>query len=286
MSTLSAQAASGSVDSTDLLDSRSVAPTAVQLKAVLALARVEAGRILLHPAYLATFVIILPLGGVGGYLTAVASGQFERTLLMELLLALFIFYLPMATIFPASLVASSARRAGTTELLDALPIGSTYRTTATLLASFGPAIIAAIAAIAIWQLSLGLPDYELEYPASLIAVPLLYVGISGLAVAGTMWLPWPGVPIAIVVGLFVWVVAATSSGSALAFLTAPWFVQSEADQVLIVAGYSDLWHTVYLLGLVALAWTAAILRERIRLMFLIGVPIGVVTFLAGWAQLP
>lgn len=280
MSALSARAVSESVESTDLLESGSAAPA--QLKSVMALAFVEARRVLLHPVYLTTIVFLLLAGQVEYFLEA----QTGRKATFDALASLFTFYLPMVTIFPASLVASSARRAGATETLDALPISSAQRTTAALLASFGPATIAAVAALAIWQLSRGLPTYQLEHPASLIAVPLLYLGISGLAVAATRWLPWPGVPVAILVGLFVWVGTAMGSVNALAFLTAPWVVQSEADQVLATAGYSDLWHTVYLLGLVALAWTAAILRNRIRLMFLIGAPIGVVTLLAGWAQLP
>lgn len=280
MSTVGARAASASVEGTDLLDSGHAAPTAVQLKAVITLARVEARRVLLHPAYLMIFVFMV----LSGYVELAALGQIGPTQLVEILRVVFTFYLPMIAIFPASLVASSARRAGATETLAALPISSSRRTIATLLASFAPATIAAIAALAIWQLSRGLPTYELERPAALIAVPLLYLGISGLAVAATRWLPWPGVPIAIVVGLFVWVINATSPGSAVAYLTVPWLVSDE--QVLLVAGYSDLWHTIYLLGLIALAWTAAILRERIRLMLLISVPIGLLTLLAGWAQLP
>lgn len=282
MSTVSARAASASVEGTDLLDSGHAAPTAVQLKAVIALARVEARRVLLHPAYLMIFVFMV----LSGYVELAAVGQIGPTQLVEILLVVFTFYLPMIAIFPASLVASSARRAGATETLAALPISSSRRTIATLLASFAPATIAAIAALAIWQLSRGLPTYELERPAALIAVPLLYLGISGLAVAASRWLPWPGVPIAIVVGLFVWVINATSSASAFAYLTAPWLVVPDAGHALLLARYSDLWHTVYLLGLIALAWTVAILRDRIRLMLLISVPIGLLTLLAGWAQLP
>lgn len=282
MSTVSARPTSESVESTDLLDSGSAAPAAVQIKAVVGLAWVEAGRVLLHPMYLATIVFLLLAGQVEYFLEA----QTGRKASFDALAVLFTFYLLLVAIFPASLVASSARRAGATETLDALPISSAQRTTAALLASFGPATIAAVAALAIWQLSRGLPTYELEHPASLIAVPLLYLGISGLAVAGTRWLPWPGVPVAILVLLFVWVGSASSSDSAAAYLTAPWLVVTDGKYALLVAGYSDVWHTVYLLGLVALAWTAAILRDRIRLMFLIGVPIGVLTLLAGWAQLP
>jgi hypothetical protein len=58
------------------------------------------------------------------------------------------------------------------------------------------------------------------------------------------------------------------------------------DDAYHIAGYSGLWHLGYLLGLTLLAATAALWRDDARRMIAIGIPIGLFTALAGWAQLP
>jgi hypothetical protein len=253
--------------------------------AIVALASVEARRLVLHPAYLAVAGYVVIGTGVGA---AHAFADVTRKNTGELIGLLFLLYLPLIATFAGSLVASSARRAGADEMLAALPVTVRSRSAALVLASLGPAALGGVAAAAVWYLQRDVPDASIPVQgAALLGTPLLYIGITCLALAAARWLPWPGVPVGIVIGLFAWVATARSSSHAALVLTAPWLAgPDEAAQERVIAGYSDVWHLVYLIGLIGLAATAALFRDNLRRMVMVGAAIGAPTVVAGWAQLP
>ena len=252
--------------------------------ATVSLAAVEARRILLNPAY-------LPALGYGLLVTGVDFGhgisQVTRASAAEFIGILASFFFPLVAIFAASLVATSARRAGAEEMLGALPVTARTRSAALLLAGLAPAAVGAIGAGTAWYLERGIAAPHLGLSGgAFAAIPLLYLGVGALAVAAARWLPWPGAPLALMVALVLWVTHAHGSSHAAAVLTAPWIVAPDTGRAIFVAGYSDVWHLVYLSGLVGLAATAALFRDDLRRMIVIGTAIGLPTLLAAWAQLP
>jgi hypothetical protein len=253
--------------------------------AVVALASVEARRLVLHPAYLAVAGYVVIGTGVG---VAQAFADVTRKNAAELIGLLFLLYLPLIATFAASLVASSARRAGAEEMLAALPVTARGRSAALILGSLGPAAVGGLAAATVWYLQRDIDNASIPvWGVALVGTPLLYIGITCLALAAARWLPWPGVPAAIVVGLFAWVATARGSSHAVLVLTAPWLAApDDAAQARVIAGYSDVWHLVYLIGLIGLAATAALFRDDLRRMVTVGVAIGVPTVFVAWAQLP
>ena len=252
--------------------------------ATAALAAVEARRVLLHPVYL----VVLGYGLlVTGASLGRGLGQLTRANTAEFVGLMVTLNLPLIAIFAASLVATSARRAGVEELLGATPVSARRRAAGLLLASLAPAAVSGLAAWTVWYLERDVAQPVVGMTGgALAAIPLLYLGVTGLAVAAARWLPWPGVPIVLMVGLVIWVASAHGSSNAAAVLTAPWIVDPDIDTAGFVAGYSDVWHFAYLSGLVGLAATAALFRDDVRRMIAIGTAIGLPTLFAAWAQLP
>jgi hypothetical protein len=252
--------------------------------ATVSLAAIEMRRLLLHPAYLAAFVygaMVTGVDAVGGI------GDFSREKVAEFIAVVFVFLLPMTAIFAASLVATSARRAGAEETLAALPVTARGRSAALLLAGLGPSAVSAVAAAMVWYLQRDLlqPSMYLS-GGTLAAVPLLYLGVTALAVAAARWLPWPGAALVLLIGLVGWVGNTHGSPNAALVLTGPWIIDPDADKAAVIAGYSDVWHFVYLAGLVGLAATAALFRGDIHRLIMVGSAFGLVTVFAAWAQLP
>lgn len=252
--------------------------------ATVSLAAVEARRVLFHP----TWIVVLGYGlVVVGVDLSQGIGHITPGKVAEILAILFVVFLPLNAVFAASLVATSARRAGSEETLGALPVTAKGRTLALLLAGLAPAAVGGLAAATVWYLQNDLLQPSMEISGSaLAATPLLYLGSTALAVGAARWLPWPGVAATLVICLFVWVSTTHGSPNAAAVLTAPWIVDPDDDRAAVIAGYSDVWHFIYLSGLVGLAATAAVFRDDIRRMIAVGIAVGLPTLFAAWAQLP
>ncbi|PZS31802.1 MAG: hypothetical protein DLM58_11080 [Pseudonocardiales bacterium] len=253
-----------------------------QFAAIGALARVEGRRLILHPAYLGVGGYLV-IGGVGTVSQGIA--QITRHGVSEILNILFAIFVPLIALFPASLVATSARRAGAEETLAALPVSQRGRSAALLLACLVPAAIGSAAVATGWWLD-GTAASTGDHPATLFGTPFLYLGVGALAVAAARWLPWPGAALVLVVGLWSWVGVVVHQDNAFAVLTAPYLLISDTAMNVSIVGFSDAWHTAYLAGLVALASVAALYRDDLRRMFAIGIPVGALTLALAFAQLP
>jgi hypothetical protein len=252
-------------------------------RAVASLALVEARRLIVHPAYLALIGLLVLTAGIDAVnSTALTRGSIAS--LLELLL----LWVPLVSVFPANLVASSARRANAEETLDAAPLPARARTLALCLAALGPAALSSGGVFAYWWVAYRAgPVLEGAMPMEAIAsVPLLFVGAGALGVATTRWLPVPGATLAVVIGLVAWTV--TFGSAPIGAWFCPWVVAFAEPDNPLAAGGSHLWHAVYLLGLSGLAAVAALLRHPggRRSLMAAGALVAVLTALAGWAQLP
>lgn len=256
-----------------------------RLRAVLALSLVEARRLVVHPAYLVGTIYVVVVMGSDLF----TGAEHERKAVIDAIEMFALFLFAIISIFPASLVATSARRADAEETLTALPATQRMRTAAILVGACLPAAIATVPVLVAYLLRQDLPlftDIPAMTASGVASTPVLYLGTAALACAAARWLPWPGVSIVAMFGLVGWVGNTHGSDSAAVVLTAPWLAFPDQDKAHVIAGYSGPWHLGYLVGLVLLAATAALWRDDIRRMIAIGVPVALVTALAGWAQLP
>lgn len=253
----------------------------ISRSAVVRLAVRDARRIVTHPVYVlillyATFAIGLD------FVTGLAELP-SRKNVAEATWIIFGFLLPMVTLFPANLVASSARRAGSESMFDATALGRSGRVAASCLAAVLMSGIGLAAGLAVWRISHVEPALESTINfAQAVSFGLIWFGVSALGVAIAQWLPWPGVTVPVLVGLVIWTGTAGGSDNWYA-ATMPWTFSSDVnawDNVEV----SQLWHCVYLGGLGALAVTAALYRDRLARMVAVGAGVGAVTVLAAWLQ--
>jgi len=249
---------------------------------LVALAAVEARRLLTHPVVMVLVVIQV----LGRGVTFFVEQPLSRPAVAEwLYLLVFVMWAPL-NIISANLVATSARRAGAAEMLDSLPVTRAERAGALLLAACGPVLVGTGAALACWLLMNGLGPTGVEIPAGgeLAAAPVTILGAVALAVAGARWLPSRITPFVLLVGIVMWVATSSTAGP-WRRLTAPWLVELSARDSALV-GYSAPWHVVYLLGLCALAAVAAIWRDDLRRLIAVGTPMALFAWFASVAQLP
>lgn len=237
--------------------------------AVARLSVVEGRRILLHPAV----PILLAFMTVFFGLLEFAANDLDRKVVYDGLFTLFAFALPLTTPFAANLVASSGRRAGTEELLAALPTDRGRRALAVCVGACGLALVSLVAGIALYHLRTGEDDPFTAWHAA--TLPVVYLGAAAYGVMVARWLPWRGAILVTTVLLFVWVGGATASwhDSATAVASMPYYLSDDLGHLSFDAT-ADTWHFGYLLCLVGLAVTAATFKERPRRMVCVGAVIG------------
>lgn len=252
--------------------------------AVLRLARVEGRRMLLHPVHLALVLAVLAVGVTDDPLTVFRQPAAAK----EALDTVFILYYGLVVYFSANLVASSARRSGADTQFDATPLTGQARTAASCLGVLAPTGVAGLAAVVIHAVTYGgavvLPDAL--SPAELLVIPLYTLGAGLLGIAVARWLPWPGMPLGVMVALFMWVAVADGHGNWA--WSMPWTASYAIVEQPALLGGSQVWHTVYLGGLTTLAGVAAVLphRRRRRGLLATGVLVAAATLVAGTLQLP
>lgn len=244
------------------------------------LAMVQAVRTVRHPVFLLGVVLFLMTMGAG-----VPDTPYEVYLAVSGMVA---YFLGPLAFFAANLVASSGRRSGTDEWAPSLPMSAARRTTALLLACLAPAAVAAavnlalVALVARGDVVAGMA-VRWQHVAS---VPLTVLGGAVLGVAVARLLPWPGLPLVVMVGLVTFNAWVAGSRAYLGF-----FVDfaSYTDGTVIpglVPGEPS-WHLIYLASLCGLAASGAYLRDGGRrwLPFASGALFGSLALLAGAAQL-
>ena len=271
---------------------RVAAPRFVPARAVVLLGWREARRMVSSPVYL------LILGGllvVHGMSTVDGRAIPSRADIQAAIEAMLV-YGALATLFAVSLVATSARRTGAESQFGAAPLDPQLRTLATGLGVLlGPTAVAAVltAGLAYLQHGVGQPLHEVFTGWEYVQLPLSWLGIGMLGVAVARWLPWPGVPLAVLVGLIGWTVASAKlihNSEAGGYLM-PYVISSrDAFDLGIGTPNGQLgWHAGYLLGLCLLALAAALLRQRRdRGPLVLGFTAltAVLTASAAWLQLP
>jgi hypothetical protein len=247
------------------------------LPAVLALARVEARRLLRHPLFLAGLVLnALALVSMAG----ATSGQ-ERTSMLSGMVAL---GLGIGTLLAANLAAMRDHRSGTGELLAPLPRGVTTRTTAQLLALLWTVPLSA-AVVAIAYVAFGAGDGLVMDQFGTTRVPAFIelvqapAGVLALGAAGVLLgriAPTPLLGPLVVAGLLTVETVLTAEGSL------QWLLPFAADMELqpdsqvpctptdsdstcgVITGYDTAAmgvHLVYLAGMTAVCAAAALARR-------------------------
>ncbi len=263
----------------------------------LLLARREAQRMLSSPAFvfLVGLLLIAGLPDDGGLGLDNVYGALDNALSWG----------GLVTLFAVSLVATSSRRTGAESMLAAAPLDLERRARASALGVLlGPAAVASLLAVSLAWVELGLDAPVFAADGDLVgttydgweyvALPLTWLGAGLLALAAARWLPWPGVPFAIAVGLIFWVGAGEGKfydqadhDHPIGYLT-PYVVTRHEAGVLSSLAQGNLgWHAAFLLGLCLLGLTAVLLRHsRQRAALGLGVLAAILTVTAGWLQLP
>jgi hypothetical protein len=199
------------------------------------------------------------------------------------------FFGPIFVLFSANLVASSARRSGAEEMLNATPTTDTRRTWAM---SLGVALpLAAVGAVGAGAMALidsvkTIAPGDLQTAGELAQLPFILAGAGLLGVLGARWLPFTG-------GVLITFVAATLGGVVVfgRFDSGIWWMWWSTSTTMAdrppLPGEPWL-HAAYLAGLCACATIAAVYRDRTQWprLALIGGPVVAATLVLGWLQLP
>jgi hypothetical protein len=237
----------------------STTPTA---RVVPTLARAEAVRLLRHPFMVFGFTIFVLTTGYSLLVDTSATTAFS------LIDSFPSFYPGVLAILAGSLVASRDHRAGTGELLTALPGRAVERVLASSLACLAPAALTLVLILVLHGLYLQQGVYvDVPGPAHLTQGA---VSVLGGALFGVMVGTWAPTRSAALVALVVMVLANVwvqdDSNRALFGLSIGWGEWGSTDGRVwggLVPG-SPGWHVAYLLGLCGLAACAALLRVAPR----------------------
>jgi hypothetical protein len=217
---------------------------------VWALARVEAWKMLRHPAY--------PLGlGIAVVLVGVPRGG---SIKIEFLMIGLGMSLVIGSLFAANLGALRSRRDGTDELFGSTPAPLAARTAGHLTAvAVGPVALTCVWAIVVGVMnSAGVGDFPDELrPVMLVQAPLMVAAIGTLGVPTARLIPHVvGGPIVLALHMFTGLIWAL-----------PWAV-FEADLSV------NLWHLGYLVSTIVVFSSVALLRDRVRIFPAVGLAVG------------
>ena len=244
---------------------------------VLELARVQARRILRHPALLVSLVWVAL--GVSFGLPDTPYEQYS------LVTGMVIFMTGPAAFFAANLVATSGRRSSADEWTPALPMPALRRTGALLLAGVGVGGVALAIQLLLVAIAYDQPLLELRW-THVLSVPVAITGAVVLGVAVARLLPWPGAPLLVMAALTaanIW----TENNEPFLGAYVDFAQWTGSDAIPGLRPGSGAWHLVYLLALVGLAAFGAVLRDvrRLWIPVLGGAVCGTLVLVAGALQL-
>ena len=226
------------------------------------------------PAFAVMVVYVVLIQGIDRSVAEEGlDGVFNRASWASTLTIIAALFMGLATFVSAHLVATSARRAGTSAQLDAAPMSLRRRDLALCLAvAIGPAFTALLLTLTSAWLASGLPGPYVDSPGANdwaisdgVQIPAVVLGAGILAIVVARWLPFPGSLLVGFLGMCQftgWLASATPPS------LKPWFAWFP-----VIPWLSDLdpesapntamaWHSVYLLAWCAVGVCAVALRPR------------------------
>lgn len=252
-------------------------------RAVVAIARTEAARLIRHP------VVWL---GLAGTVAATVSSWSDPALGSRWLMLGFLLYPLLGGLFIAShLAVARDRRAGTDELAAALPVSSARRTAGHLLTVAMLAVpIAAVWYVVVyarlgasWTAPLEGNGWNAVWEpgmAELAQPALMVVIVLSIAVAAGRWWWHPIaavlIPLLLLISPFFWMVPLMVEGGHYGHWQTQVYVGEVTDAHVA-------WHLVFLFGMLTLAATGALLREDRRRPLLVIAALAVVGIVVGFA---
>ena len=266
------------------VDSVTADRSATASRGLALLAGREARRFARHPVLWLVPVVVAVTSALDSASAGRDAGYWYDTIFVAVA-----FFGPIFVLFAANLVASSARRSGTEEMLRVTPTTDTRRTWATTLGVALP--LAAAGAVAVGAMALvdgfnDIPPGDLLTAGELAQLPCVLAGAGLLGVLGARWLPFAG-------GALVTFVAATL-GAVVVFGRFDsgiwwmwWTTATTFEDQAPVPGEPWL-HAAYLAGLCTCATVAAVYRDRAQWprLAVVGVPVMAATLVLGRLQLP
>ena len=203
------------------------------------------------------------------------------------------FFIGVFTYFAAHLAASRPQRHRCRDEHASLPAPTVARTAGLCLAAIGPALLAVVlmALVLAWYAA-GRVDLPV-WPSAveLAAGPLTVLGGALLGIMVARWLPFPTAPVLVMIAVVAVTFVLSEAWGGRYALLAPYATFSVYVDDGSWGGHtagSPTWHAVYLAALCGLAACGALLRDVRRpvLPLLAGAALGVLTVVAGLAQLP
>jgi hypothetical protein len=268
-------------------------PSAAQL------GRVEARRMLRHPAYWFGLACLAAPGTQAAIDVVRGNAEAWNAAYGVVFLGLFFVYAPL-TVISANRVAAAAFRRRAREPLDAAPVDVRQRTVGAILGLLRGPVLVGVAGMALMSVLAALSSPTpgdndagrglLEH----LQVPVLVLGGGLLGIAVARWAPMPGVLPVVVLTLFYGTQVLYADADANGLVHAPtWFVPwivwvtENAGLAPHQPWGQETWHLAYLLGLSVLAGVAALLRTpgTRRGLWITAAVAVVMTGLAGWQQL-
>jgi hypothetical protein len=246
----------------------------------------EAKRLLLHP---------LMLLALGFWLFSTAMSFVQGITVVqayEMTTATLSFFPGIPAVLVAHMVVTRDRRAGTLDLLTAVPARREERVWALGLAATVPALLCLLLNAGVFTALLVTDHFE-QVPTvwHVLQAPLTVLGACLLGTMVGVWSPNLVAPVVTMVALVAAHLAIADHSPAMLFGTAMFWVDWGPFDGSVWVGLhpgSAAWHQVYLLGLCGMALAAAVVRvaERRAPAVALGVVSSAVTALAGLAQLP
>lgn len=247
-----------------------------------ALGRFEALRIVRHPIALVGLAQGALLIGVFGAQSPV--GAFDTSTTGPT------YFIGASAYFAANLVTTRDRRSGAEEMLAPAAADRLTRTGAMVLASIGPALVAAAAVVAAFGVYESLGFYDVRPGFWHFAqAPLSVLGGALLGIMVGRWAPYPGAALVGMVTMVAWNIWASNAEQwAPAGTYMAWAVYTEDGSWGGLYPGSPGWHVAYLAALCGMAAVGTLFRDVTHRLPLLGVGavLTVSAVLSGWAALP
>jgi hypothetical protein len=266
------------------------------------LGRVEARRMLRHPAYWFGLAYLVLLSTYATIDVVRGRDDIWNAVYGITMIGICMLYAPL-TVISANRVAAAAFRRRVREPLDAAPVDARQRTIGAILGLLRGPVLVGVAAMVIMSAVAPLTAPKAGDPVNGIydrgvlehlQVPVLILGAGLLGIALARWVPVPGVLPLVMLTLWFGTSALYAPADANGVVHAPtWFapwIVWAAENAGLAVNYplgQEMWHLAYLLGLSVLAGVAALLRTpgNRRGLWVTAAIAVIVTGLAAWQQL-